>query len=204
MPFVATPNGLSLELRYNWNGQLCENVLNFQVPTDLDPAALETFGSGIASAWATHAAPATVNTCRLTELYFTDLSSVDGFTFTFIPEGGVPGTQILPSMPNNVSCALSLRTNSRGRSYRGRIYPPGMAEASADANVVGAGWRAAWLAFVSNVMSEALDAGFALAVLSKRANGVERPTGVLTAVTTILFTDDVIDSQRRRLPGRGR
>jgi hypothetical protein len=47
-------------------------------------------------------------------------------------------------------------------------------------------------------------AGYNLVVLSRISEGVPRDLALAQAVTGILTTDLFIDSQRRRLTGRGR
>ena len=51
--------------------------------------------------------------------------------------------------------------------------------------------------------STVLPAGWIWVVVSKQASGLPRTAGVFTEVFQALVVDLIVDSQRRRLPGRG-
>lgn len=56
----------------------------------------------------------------------------------------------------------------------------------------------------SLLMNSANFGGCVLAVASRRLNNAPRLIGVATEVIDVVLADDTVDSQRRRLPGRGR
>lgn len=116
--------------------------------------------------------------------------------------GAVAGT----FMPNNVTVAISLRTGLSGRSFRGRVYHCGLASSYILNNSIQPSLLPNILTGYRNLILPAGNvptAGFELVVLSYYANKAVRAAPVPTPVTA-MQSDGILDSQRRRLPGRGR
>jgi len=203
MPFVPMLNCVQAEFVYTWNAQVCQNVLHFEAAGALSVDNMLELGAHLVTWYDTHMQPLQVIQCSLTSIRLTDM------TVEFAPgldySTGLPliGTRTGESLPNNVSLSLTKRTIYRGRSFRGRIYQVGMSETDtqgnnvvvAQANLMIAAWEQL-LAF--STTTEAWE----MVVASKFEDGSERTTAVLTPVINIT-TDYIVDSQRRRLPGRG-
>lgn len=114
-----------------------------------------------------------------------------------------PGGVASPSVQNNVTWCVKFNTAGRGKSFRGRNYVPGIPQESVAANEVGAGYAGS-LVSVYNGLAGAVDlSGFAHVVVSHFTAGAPRVAGLVSAVTSCSYSDLVVDSQRRRLPGRG-
>lgn len=105
---------------------------------------------------------------------------------------------------NNSSLAVSRRSGFTGRGARGRVYiPPPSSAALADDNHVTADFEAAIVA-VLDLMDEAVDgAGFIPVIVHRVASGVPLAEAVVFTLVEWVVVDRVIDSMRRRLPGRG-
>lgn len=99
--------------------------------------------------------------------------------------------------PANVTVTLSWRTGLAGRKYRGRIYIVGLCENNTnDDDTIGSS-TVSWLANVGgDLLAKAAAAAIQLIVFHKADNTF---TKVLSFVV-----ENILDSQRRRLPGRGR
>lgn len=203
MPFIPVLNGATMEMRYTWQGEQVESVVGLVIPTNYNMNAFATLAANVVADWNTIVKPVTHTSCALRELYFTDQQSDSGSTFTFSTGLPSPGAATGDSMPNNCSCAISFRTPFRGRSYRGRNYPPGLPEEYASNNRVTSAWQNAWLQFYAALFGRANDNSTPLGVISRYSGGLPRTQGQITPITAILYVDNVIDSQRRRLPGRG-
>lgn len=140
-----------------------------------------------------------------------DLTSPTGIVYeigTGATVGGVAGE----AAPNNVDPAVSFRTSLGGRSFRGRNYIPGISNTHVSGNNIDAGWRASIIDGYNLLLPDggALPEGWTWVVAS-RYSGVDlagkpvpRLEGIVTTITSVLFTDTIVDSQRRRLPGRGK
>jgi hypothetical protein len=108
--------------------------------------------------------------------------------------------------PPNVSICVSFRTGLSGRSYRGRLYFPGMPNvAPVSGGFTDAGSIAFWLPRMQALRTRLITAGYQLCIVSlysgKNLDGSKKPrlVGLATPVTTVLM-DRRVDSQRRRLP----
>lgn len=203
MPFIPVPNTAQLELVYLWQGQRCQNVLHYVKAspwditqlTELCEAAVVEWGAGL-DIWASE-------TLSLIEVVATDLSSQTGPVVNYAEGLPIPGSVESESLPNNCSMVITKRTQKRGRSYRGRIYVCGLTEGAVNGNQVNqanvTGLLAGWTAMLSLAIT---DDEANMCVVSRYQEGQPLSQGIATLVTN-LTTDGVIDSQRRRLPGRG-
>lgn len=128
------------------------------------------------------------------------------------------GTDTSAGIASGLSFALTLRTGFSGRSFRGRLYLYGLGQAfnagtSSDqttAGVVGpivSGWE--------NLISaaEGWSPAMKWIVLSRRhaetvdgvyTPSVLRPAGIGTPITSVGYSELVMDFQRRRAPFHGR
>jgi hypothetical protein len=61
----------------------------------------------------------------------------------------------------------------------------------------------AYVAAYSNVDDVIADFDGTWCVVSRHLDGLPRDIGITRKITTVILTDLTIDSQRRRLPGRG-
>jgi len=128
----------------------------------------------------------------------TDISVANGIQ-VILPAGVAnAGTSTGAPAAANAAVCVSLRTNFTGRSFRGRTYFGGFANAIlADPHSVSSGTAALYSGLMTDLI-DALDAvGQVLCVLSTFAAGVRRVAGLLTEVLFVI-TDTKLDSQRRR------
>jgi len=140
----------------------------------------------------------------LTGIKVVDLSAQNGWTLFYQTSLPIAGTSAGASLPNNCAVVLTKRTFARGRSYRGRIYQPGLTELHTTSNAVQATPLAAFIAFWDDMrVYNTGTVEFVMVVASRYQEGNQLSVGEKTIVTGIT-SDGVVDSQRRRLPGRGR
>jgi len=211
MPFIPVPNSALVELRYTANGQQVENTLWFdlgQVPATADLQALvgATFGW-----WSDNVKPLQAAAVQLREIFATSMHSADGPIYTFAPSVAEFGTNNQPIQPGNVTLSISFRTAQRGRSFRGRNYAIGLTEPDTEANTVVGTKVTEWQAAYFELIALASAAGWTWCIAS-RFSGVDpvtkkpipRETGVTSDVTGVIVVDGNVDSQRRRLTGRGK
>jgi|SRR5688572_12924668 len=205
MPFIPTPNGIQVEMRYSYLGERCENVFWTNWTGGSPPAAadLSTIGELFWEWWDAQIKPIQSANATLREIYVTDQSAADGAAATFTAGLPADGGNVLEPLPGNVSLCISLRTAKRGRSFRGRSYIIGLTENQVAGNALTAPSAAAWLAAYDVLVSSLAASSNQLCVCSKFSLGLPRAAGILTPVTDAVIVDNVVDSQRRRLPGRG-
>lgn len=133
----------------------------------------------------------------------TDQTTDHGYQANASPLTTEVGVSTSPASPANVAGVVTFRTSQVGRSYRGRNYIAGIPDDVTDSPVI---FDPTW---VSNVVaSYALLSGVETdidcthVVCSRYTANAPRVTAVLTPITSYTM-DSNIDSQRRRLAGRG-
>jgi hypothetical protein len=205
MAFIPVSNCLQVKMIYTLGGQRIQNNLYFTLdhePTATDRANLAT---AMHTWWTNQLKPNLTSDIALVEIDVLNLSS-----------SSAPGTQLFISpaeagtlsatvgMPSGSALVATFRTDLRGRNYRGRNYVGGLSgnaltspttyNTTQIANIISA---FAWL------MDTAHTALFIWSVVSKFVNKAPRSTGIKIPVTAVTM-DSALDSQRRRLLGRGR
>jgi len=203
MAFIPTPNAASAEVRFTVDGQNVENRMVFTAGSDFDASMLGDLADIIADSWATNALPLQTADLTFREVYCVDLSDAAGPVATSTTGLPAVGGASALGVPNNVSLCFQLRTAARGRSFRGRLYPCGMRADKVANSVWDSAYAGLWEAALEQLKIDAFAGGYTWAVQSLKANKVPRVTGVTTVVANITTVDLIVDSQRRRLPGRG-
>lgn len=204
MVFVPTPNAVTASVRYLWDNQQVENTLSFYRAESWTETLMEQLANIIINWRTTQIRSLQASNLLMTEVYVVDQASDSAPAITVtVDSGDAPGTTGTPSLPNNVSLAIQFRTAFRGRSGRGRNFILGLAEGQVSGNLIAnslaTSYQDAYQALAGDV--EALDAQHV--IISKQTDGAPRPNGLVRLVTAYAFADLSIDSQRRRLPGRG-
>lgn len=203
MPYIPVPNTAKLELFYTLFNQKCENTLYFEKFDDWNAAEILSLAQEGASLWPSHGMLHLSNECAFTGAKATALSSQTGPTATVTGSGG--GALVVGSLPSNVAFCIKFSTQGRGRSSQGRIYLPGIPITSVLADAV-IGARAFE---IEGDMNDAIDLiasdmSATHVVVSRYHNHAPRTEGVTYPVTNVGISDVYLDSQRRRLIGRGR
>jgi hypothetical protein len=102
--------------------------------------------------------------------------------------------------------AVSFRSALSGRSFRGRNYIPCLTNSQVTGNLIDVSWQGDIINAYAELLfgGGALPAGWVWVVVSRFTNNLPRVTGIFSEVFSVLVTDTIVDSQRRRLPGRGK
>jgi hypothetical protein len=210
MPFVPVPNTIEVDINYLQDSQVLQNTLYFENPIGWDAGEIGGFLTALRTLIVSDLMPLLSASIQVFELVgkLLDAASSVGFTLAVSPP--VSGGDINEAMPNHVSYAISFKTGLSGRSFRGRNYVPGLTTASVEGNVISSATRTGLLDFYTTVLDMATTASVIMVVVS-RYSGIDpvtkkpipRVTGITTPILSFSTADLVIDSQRRRLPGRG-
>jgi len=210
MPFVPVENTALIEVRMLLDNQKVENTLYCLNDGGWDATSLAELATEVKDWWNDSYSQLCTTDVTLREVVCTDLTTETGAQATVSGAGGV-GAVGGGSFPSNVTLAVSFRTGLRGRSFRGRNYIVGVGGTEQlGINTLDADYVANVATQYNNLFTEVFTGDFVWVVVS-RYSGVDpdtgkpipRVSGVTTPVTTVLVTDNTIDSQRRRLPGRG-
>lgn len=201
--FVPLLNTVQAELCFTYNGNKVENVLHFYRSQDFNtPDAMETLAGNLKNWWDSYMKSQVPTTLFLRMVRVFDAENQNGQGVEYTNLLPIQGTAVSEGMPSNVTIAIKLSTGYRGRSYRGRIYHVGVCENEVAQDSITQAFSTALIDNYSFLLDPGNVNGYTWVVASKYHNGAPRMTGVTTNVTSI-STDGVVDSQRRRLTGRG-
>lgn len=205
MPPINVPGLIRVEMHFLLNGERTENV--YHCMNNLpNPGAeqLHLIANTFKNWWTTEVRPLTASNCILQEVTARELTptGVAVLETDGLPSGGTVGGG--NALPGNITLAIHWGTGLRGRSYNGRTYHMGFNRDQVNGNVVdptvGANLLSAY-----NALRTALDnalVGVEFGVLSVQHNKEWRTPPILTPITGVAI-DPNMDSQRRRLKGRG-
>lgn len=207
MAFIPCPNVIQVEVRGLVDAQRVENVLYFLTDSPpVSPSDVELVAGVIDFWWRDSMIPCLPSAYVYRETYAMDLSSETGPTWTEAQAGPVPGTRPAPGgvLPNSATLAVSFRTAQRGRSHRGRNYVALLARNDVVGNEVVTNLQSALVSAYEELLpGGGMFSNFLWVVLSRYGNGAPRPQGLTTTITSVIIVDNIVDSQKRRLPARG-
>lgn len=203
MAFIPVPNVAQLEAVYSQAGQIVENTFYYQAPGSMDTGDVEELGAAWLGEWSTNLKAYIPSETTLINIKVTDLTTAVSPVVNYSTGLPIIGTRGGGLLPTNVSLAFTRRTALRGRSYRGRIYWPGLIEADVTVNVVAPTFVSTVIAGLQNMNAVTTSLGvWESVVVSRWSEGNPRGTGVFTPIVN-WTCDGIVDSQRRRLTGRG-
>jgi len=108
------------------------------------------------------------------------------------------------NLSNNASLAVKRRSAFTGRGARGRVYiPPPAPENMADDNHISTTFAGLIVAALDAMDTALGGVSLEQVIVHRVAAGVPLTTAVVFSVVEWVVVDRVIDSMRRRLPGRG-
>lgn len=202
MQFIPVPNCASVVMAFTYHDQQCMNKYHLESESPFDQASLALAGNLFSGWWSTNfrgyvGASLILNRILLRALD-TDHSPAVEYT-QGLPLAGQGGS---PNGPGNVTVAVKWASGLAGRSYRGRTFHLGLPVTQYSGNSLVAGVETT-LAGKYNQLITDLDATpWHLVVVSYYTNGAPRTQGVVTEISEA-SVDVHLDSQRRRLAGRG-
>lgn len=203
--FIPVPNTASVELIYTSNTELVENVFHVSKGSPYSLADLQAL-RGVVNTWdattwyQSRSTGVTLNRIR-TRALDTASSPTEDYSLPTPRAGSQAGVLL----PNNVTFCFKLPTGTSGRSYRGRWYMVGLTHnfLGTTSNLIGAVAANNLLTWLNALPTALTAAGHTLSVVSYYHNGAWRAVGVSTPALPFVYVDLALDSQRRRLTGRG-
>lgn len=207
LAFQPVDKVIELTAQYNLAGQLVENKF-YAKCADVVTSAMCTELAAILDLWVTTTfMPVMSSSLSYVRSIARDLTSEGSFesidsTGTGAVGGGGPDTDA-----NNVSFAMHRQTVFSGKKQKSRIYLPTLPFADlSDPNHV-LSTAAAIFRTALDTLFTAIAAGsettYTNGYVSRVLDHVPRVAGLFVESTGWSWTDLIIDSMRRRLPGRG-
>lgn len=203
MDFVPVANTVLAELIFYLDGQIVENTLYFENSTEIDSGEMLALAEVLRDWWGDELAPRVSQSLLLQLVKITELTTALSPSYTLPVTPNLPGGVAGDCSPNSVTVCVSFRTAGRGRSSRGRNYIPAIPEALTLASRITLGIQAEYTA-AYNALLTVLPVNWTWVVVSRFSEGLPRAAGLTLPITSAVIVDNVVDSQRRRLPGRGR
>jgi hypothetical protein len=203
MAFIEVPNTASLQVIFEVAGNRCQNVINVHQNNPFSAVTMANACEIYVSWWASTGKDLSADDAQLTKIVATSLESESAESIEYVI--GLPiagGDTTNASLPLNVTACVSFGTEKRGRSYRGRLYQVALTSSRVSGNLLTTGYRSLLISAYAELISDLQVGGFEMVVVSRYANRAARGTGVTTKITSV-SVDPNVDSQRRRLNGRG-
>lgn len=206
MPFIPAPGVVQVELTADMAGERTQNVLHYKIDDGLySEPEMTALGEAIVAYMAQSFVKGLYpSTWQLIGVRVIDLTADFAPAIDIVTGLPVTGTRAGAQLPNNCALVITKRTIFRGRSYRGRIYFGPLVEADVTNNAVSGAYVTSLVTNLSGLITitDANSEVHRMQVLSRYTNKNPRIEAVATPV--LGFTcDGILDSQRRRLPGRG-
>lgn len=202
-PFIPAPNTARVRMQYTEFGQTLENVFHFESTGPFTVADLTALAASVVTEWNSNIKPIQSSGVTLDLVECTALDSSSGFQVTQ-NVGTIGGVTGVAAAPTSVTLAIKFTTGLIGRSQRGRLYFIGTNNGQLTADQYNssnaAGILSAYVTFFGHVVATT---GFLHVVVSYCNAKAWRAIAQRTPVTGYALTDINIDSQRRRLAGRG-
>lgn len=197
MAFVETTDGAKAFLWYNSDIGRWGNTLWFSKPgyTLSQQQALADLVKGeFVDNWVDFCALGV----SLPNVYVTDMRTYDG---PVVQGAGPDGTGDVDNetLPLSVCLVATLRTASRGRAYRGRMYVAGLAEPQLDEGVFDQTIQENLEDFLNGFITTISAAGWSWGVHQSQVNEVAIDPQTVTPITSVSVRSGIPGSQRRRL-----
>ena len=203
MEFIPVENTVRVSMNYVEATQRIQNVFNVKFDSSPDISAMTTLADDFTDWWIASLAPEQAGEVSLQSLDLTLLTTKDDLSLEFVT--GLPltgGSVAAKACPNNVTVAVKWGGNLRGRSHRGRTYHIGLADNQVSGSTLTVGMHTALITAYTALLTKINVIGRNLCVVSYMTNKAYRTAGVTTPIVRVSI-DSSLDSQRRRLPGRG-
>lgn len=196
MPTPVIPTAYRVTVIGDLFNQAVENVWYATGPSTFDSAE----AASIAAIFQTAYADILLNLSQDFFVYQIDVQNLAGpasGTYTLAITGGINGGVVQDSLPGNVAFCIRLRSAIAGRRFRGRKFFAGLGEGDVIGNTYDIARADGIVTAVQDLIDALETAGNAMQIVSFVGE-----TSV--PVTTASYFDRIVDSQRRRLTGRGR
>jgi hypothetical protein len=216
MPFVPTANVAHIQIIGEVDAQ--EEIVDLNFVSTAPPItalSLAALLAALASWWTDAIVPFLNEGYTVSHLRGRDLTSQFSFVATNADTTGDTGGITGEGAPNNVSANVTFGTGLAGRNNHGSNRIPAVSNSIVDTNTLDTTWLQNLLTGYGQLIapSAVLPGGWTWVVLSQFSgstivDGKKVPTprvaGVFHEIFDVYFTDNIVDSQKSRLPKHGR
>lgn len=216
MPFIPATNVAHITLIGETDGQETVNDLFFiSTAPPITALSLQTLTTAVGSWYGANIAPQLSETWAYSHARGRDLTSATSFVAVDVTNSG-PGGIAGEQAPSNVAVNVVFGTGLAGRSLHGSNRVPALPNSVVTTNNVDLTFLGALLDAYDLLLAPSitLPAGWTWVMVSFFSgsfidvDGKRKPTprvaGVPHEIFDVFFPDDIVDSQKTRLPGHGR
>lgn len=203
MAFQPVPNTARLAVIHNYFNQLLVNVFHVYIPGNWATIALEDNTLALATAWVNDVMIHLNSNLQFLRVEARGMRAQNDVFYTYVAPTFVSGGRNQEPMPGNVAFCVTHLTGLTGRANRGRTYFGGLDRADVSGNTITQARADGLVAGLQSIRNELNNIGSTLVVVNRRLNNVVLPVANTIPVTGFRYADRTVDSQRRRLPGRG-
>lgn len=203
MAFIEVPNVIEAALQFECEGSQLRNIINFRFPGVGLEASMDGLLAELAGWYEDTLTLQSGTNLQFTGIKLTALATADGRVLEWAPATTVYGAAGGPGAPANVTLALKLGTGYRGRSAMGRVFLNGVPQDVVSGSYVSSTFRDDVVECWTQLLDDGVIFAHKLCVVSRFHEGAPRTQGI-THDVTVITANTVVDSQRRRLPGRGK
>ena len=203
MAFVPAPNTIQCDVLFMYFGQRVENVLHVQVPGGVDAATIDSTAEEVRDWVQASLLPLLVPAVSFIGVEAKNLSIEAGGTAFAAAIPPVLGGSVGDGMPGGTAFVVTLKTAQTGRSFRGRKFVFGLNRSQIVGNQIGASYAADIVDAFNDLIAVLAAVSKLLVIVSRIQDKIKLTTAEVTPVTIASFADLDVDSQRRRLTGRG-
>lgn len=202
---VYVPNAIGAVVKMKCIGQDIINTLGFVrlAPATPTPGEVQTLAQNLSAAWENNILPQLPIQVTMELVTTRDITQEGGPVSENADSSGMTGSLVGNLLPNSNTIAISFRTGLAGAANRGRNYWAALMESEVtDSTVAPAKIAAIIAAYATLAGPNQVMAGWQWAVISRK---LVPPliVGRALPIVNVVVTDPIVDSQRRRLPGRG-
>lgn len=197
MAFIPTTDGAKAFLSFTSDIGTWGNTLWFSRP-GYTLAQQQALADLVKGEWVDHWVDFCAEGVSLPQVYVYDMRTYDGPVVQGAGPAGT-GDVVNETLPLNVCLVATLRTASRGRAYRGRLFVAGLAEPQLDEGVFDQTIQEALLDFLTAFRTTIAATSWSWGVHQSQVNGVTLNPQTVTPITTVSVRNGIPGSQRRRL-----
>lgn len=198
---VYAPNVVELHMNFLYQDEPAQNTLYYLFASEPDGGDIDALCQAQYEYWATNGSLITPQSCILVSCEGLSLDGPEGPTGEYSPVAPTPGVLFDQAATNQDTLSVSFRTGFSGRGRRGRNYWIGLTEPMIANNRVAAGPLADIAGYYDGMITPGVLPGAAIwGVYSRRFNNADRLIGLFTPITEVVIVNDVVDTQRRRMP----
>jgi hypothetical protein len=204
MTLPPLPNCASTAIVYEQFGQEIVNVIKWEIGAEVDLSQLQELTGVLWNNWGNNIMAFLSFQIEMVRIEGRQLVPLSGVAYDFVGDGPIPGESTVDADNSQNATVVSLRTGQAGRSYRGRLYIPGMPNNIVQDGLVDGTYRTNLAAAVKTTFDAVTGgSGFTPVVVSYFGAGAQRVVPVTTPIETALSATPYPGIQRRRRVGVG-